>query len=43
MFIKIGAQFIIQGLKAGLPRLPLGDLDAENKKKVDRLLSEIAL
>lgn len=31
-----------QGLDyAGLPRLPLGDLDAENKKKIDTLLANM--
>ena len=31
-----------QGLDyAGLPRLPLGELDAENKKKIDTLLANM--
>ncbi len=30
-----------QGLDAGTPRKPLGDLDAENKKKVEKFLAEI--
>lgn len=32
-----------QGLNVGLPRAPLGDLDDENKKKVEKFLSEIAM
>ena len=31
----------VQGLDVGLPRKPLGDLDAENKKKVERLLADL--
>ncbi|MDR1622972.1 MAG: dihydrodipicolinate synthase family protein [Synergistaceae bacterium] len=30
-----------QGLDVGLPRHPLGELDADNKKKVDKLLAEL--
>ncbi|MDF1494764.1 dihydrodipicolinate synthase family protein [Caproiciproducens sp. CPB-2] len=30
-----------QGLDVGLPRKPLGDLDAENKKKIEKLLANM--
>ncbi|WP_319495712.1 dihydrodipicolinate synthase family protein [uncultured Cohaesibacter sp.] len=30
-----------QGLDVGLPRHPLGDLDAANKKKIDKLLADL--
>lgn len=30
-----------QGLDVGLPRRPLGDLDAANKKKIDKLLADL--
>lgn len=30
-----------QGLDVGLPRKPLGDLDAANKKKIEKLLAEM--
>lgn len=31
----------VQGINAGLPRRPLGDLDAANKKKVEKLLADL--
>jgi 4-hydroxy-tetrahydrodipicolinate synthase len=32
----------LQGFNAGLPRLPLGELDAVEKKKVEKIMNEIA-